>query len=164
MVDDVAAHYGAASHRAAVGEINVVNRMREVHAIIGGEGSGGVIYPACHMGRDSIVGLGLITSLQRKRDQTLREAVDALPRFGMVKSKITLEDRASVPTALDRVAASLSDAIITREDGVHASWPDKWVHVRASNTEPIMRVIAEAPDEATASALVASIAALVGGR
>jgi len=61
MVDDVAAHYGAVSHRSAVGEINVVNRMREVHAIIGGEGSGGVIYPACHMGRDSIVGLGLIT-------------------------------------------------------------------------------------------------------
>ena len=164
MVDDVAAHYGAASHRAAVGEINVVNRMREVHAIIGGEGSGGVIYPACHIGRDSIVGLGLITSLLRKRDQTLREAVDALPRFGMVKSKITLEDRGSVPSALDRVAAALHDAIVTREDGVHASWPDKWVHVRASNTEPIMRVIAEASDEATASALVSSIAAMVGGR
>ena len=164
MVDDVAAHYGAASYRAAVGEINVVNRMREVHAVIGGEGSGGVIYPACHMGRDSIVGLGLITSLLRKRDQTLKQAVDALPRFGMVKSKIALDDRAAVPAALERVATSLHDAVVTREDGVHASWPDKWVHVRASNTEPIMRVIAEAADEAAASSLVASITALVGAR
>ena len=162
MVDDVAAHYGASSYRAAVGEINVVQRMREVHAVIGGEGSGGVILPACHMGRDSIVGLALIAALLCKRGQSLRQAVDALPRFGMVKSKITLTDRTEVPEALDRIAATFQDAVVTREDGVHASWPHQWVHVRASNTEPIMRVIAEAADQASAAALVASISKIIG--
>ena len=160
-VDDVSAHYGVAVHRAPVGEINVVNKMREVHAVIGGEGSGGVIYPACHMGRDSIVGLGLITSLLRKRGQTLKEAVDALPHHAMVKTKIQLADRSLVPSALNRCAAHLNEAVISKEDGVHASWPDKWVHIRASNTEPIMRVIAEAQDAAMAAELIAGINAVL---
>jgi len=161
-VDHVAAHYGETCVRSAVGEINVVDRMREVHAVIGGEGSGGVIYPACHMGRDSIVGLALITALLRRQRQTLRQAVERLPVLHMIKSKITLQDRSAVPMALERVAAHFPDAVVGHEDGVYLSWPDQWAHIRASNTEPIMRIIAEAPDESSVAALVTQIAAVVG--
>ncbi len=161
-VDHVAAHYGATCVRSAVGEINVVDRMREVHAVIGGEGSGGVIYPACHMGRDSIVGLALITALLRRQRQTLRQAVERLPVLHMIKSKITLQDRSAVPKALERVAAHFPDAVVGHEDGVYLSWPDQWAHIRASNTEPIMRIIAEAPDESTVAGLITQIAAVAG--
>ncbi|RPI65585.1 MAG: phosphoglucosamine mutase, partial [Ignavibacteriae bacterium] len=160
-IDDVAAHYGAVTYRSAVGEINVVRKMQELHAVIGGEGSGGVIYPTCHAGRDSIVGLALISSLLRTRGLSMREAVDALPHYSMLKSKVTLADRDRVAPTLERCAALFHDAVISREDGVHASWPDRWVHIRASNTEPIMRIIAEAPTPAEAAALVHRITAVL---
>lgn len=160
-IDDVAAHYGELTYRSAVGEINVVRKMQELHAVIGGEGSGGVIYPTCHAGRDSIVGLALISSLLRKTGRTMSEAVAALPQYHMLKSKVTLDDRNKVAPTLERCAALFHDAVISREDGVHASWPDRWVHLRASNTEPIMRIIAEAPTAAEAAALVQRISAVL---
>ncbi len=160
-IDDVAAHYGESTYRSAVGEINVVRKMQELHAVIGGEGSGGVIYPTCHAGRDSIVGLALISSLLRRTGRTMSEAVAALPQYHMLKSKVTLDDRSKVAPTLERCAALFHDAVISREDGVHASWPDRWVHIRASNTEPIMRIIAEAPTAAEAAALVQRISAVL---
>ncbi len=160
-IDDVAAHYGEATYRSAVGEINVVRKMQELHAVIGGEGSGGVIYPTCHAGRDSIVGLALISSLLRRTGRSMSEAVAALPQYHMLKSKVTLDDRSKVAPTLERCAALFHDAVISREDGVHASWPDRWVHIRASNTEPIMRIIAEAPTAAEAAALVHRISAVL---
>lgn len=172
-VDEVAARYGCLTHRAAVGEINVVRRMQQLHAVIGGEGSGGVIDPRVHYGRDALVGIGLITSLLRTRGVSLREAVDAIPTFAMIKTKIALDasestskqsvskQSTSSALALERVAAGLHDAIISREDGVYASWADRWVHVRTSNTEPIMRIIVEAPYQHEAVALLARVTALV---
>jgi phosphomannomutase len=161
VVDDVAAAHGHRVHRAPVGEINVVRRMQSVGAVIGGEGSGGVIYPACHAGRDSVVGLGLITALLRTRGQSLAEASASLPQYAMVKTKFACADRAAAGAALDAVATALSDAVVSREDGVHAAWSDRWVHVRTSNTEPIMRIIAEAPTRDDADALIARVSSIV---
>lgn len=161
MVDDVAAHYGQTIHRAAVGEINVVKKMDSVSAVIGGEGSGGVIYAACHRGRDSIVGLALITALLRKRNQTLDEACAALPAFTMVKQKVALDDRSKAAPTLKRLVEVFDDATISTEDGVHLAWPDRWAHIRASNTEPIMRIIAEAPDQTSVDVLVQRITDVV---
>lgn len=161
LVDEVAARYGCITHRAPVGEINVVRRMQQVHAVIGGEGSGGVIDPSVHYGRDAMVGLGLITTLLRTRGVSLREAVASLPVFAMIKTKISLDASSAPALALERVAAGLHDAVISREDGVYASWSDRWVHVRTSNTEPIMRIIAEAPYQHEAAALIARVTALV---
>ena len=157
MVDDVAAHYGQAVHRAPVGEINVVKKMDSVNAVVGGEGSGGVIYPACHRGRDSVVGVGLVTALLRKRDQTLDEACAALPSFTMQKHKVALESREHATPTINRLIEQFDDAMISTEDGVHLSWPDKWAHVRASNTEPIMRIIAEASTPEGVESLVSRI-------
>jgi phosphomannomutase len=154
-VDDVAAHYGVSVFRAPVGEINVVKLMDRVRAIVGGEGSGGVILPSCHRGRDSIVGIALITSLLRTRGQRLSEAVDALPQYHMVKTKLDVADvDVSIQDFIDACASEFSNALISTGDGLHAAWPDKWIHVRASNTEPIFRVIAEALDAADAEALI----------
>ncbi|MDZ4744574.1 MAG: hypothetical protein SGJ05_01080 [bacterium] len=179
LVDEVAAKYGCLTHRAPVGEINVVRKMQQLHAIVGGEGSGGVIDPSVHYGRDSLVGIGLITSMLRTRGISLREAVDELSSFAMIKTKIALKASLETPNALteaaltkaaashrttqllERVAAGLHDAVISREDGVYASWSDRWVHVRMSNTEPLMRIIAEAPYQHDAAALIARVAALV---
>lgn len=162
-VDDIAAEHGYVTHRAAVGEINVVRMMQRVNAVIGGEGSGGVIYPACHAGRDSIVGLGLITSLLRHRNTTLGQACAKLPQYEMVKTKIDLPDGFDVASLCHSVTASFQDATLSTDDGVHAAWPDRWVHVRASNTEPIMRIIAEAPSRDEANELVSRVRTLING-
>lgn len=160
VVDDVAAHFGCMTYRAAVGEINVVRRMQLEHAVIGGEGSGGVILPSCHDGRDAMVGIGLITSMLRSTQRTLAQAVADLPRYAMLKTKITLDDRSQATLFLERVASHFHDGVVTREDGVHVSFSDRWLHARASNTEPILRIIVEAPDAAAAAALLTEVNAL----
>lgn len=162
-VDDIAAEHGYVVHRAPVGEINVVRMMQRVNAVIGGEGSGGVIYPACHAGRDSIVGLGLITALLRHRSTTLGQACAKLPQYEMVKTKIDLPQGFNIESLRHSVTASFTDATLSTDDGVHAAWPDRWVHVRASNTEPIMRIIAEAPSRDEANELVSRVRSLING-
>ena len=155
MIDAVAHGYDQTIYRSAVGEINVVERMRATGAVIGGEGSGGVIYPACHMGRDSVVALACISSYLRSRNITLRQAVDSLPRLTMIKHKIAVDAGLPLSSILDDVQMQLPpDAIIHRTDGLYASWTDRWVHVRGSNTEPIMRIIVEADRSDTAHDLL----------
>jgi phosphomannomutase len=156
-VDDVAARYGCPTFRAPVGEINVVRRMQTEYAVIGGEGSGGVIVPACHYGRDAMVGLALITSMLRSTERTLSQAVASIPSYAMIKTKVTVDDQQAAARLLDRVAAHFDDGVISREDGVHVSYSDRWLHVRTSNTEPILRVIVEAPDTAAAAAMLSDI-------
>lgn len=155
MIDAVAHGYDQTIYRSAVGEINVVERMRATGAVIGGEGSGGVIYPACHMGRDSVVALACISSYLRSRNVSLRQAVDSLPRLTMIKHKIAVDAGLPLSSILDDVQMQLPpDAIIHRTDGLYASWTDRWVHVRGSNTEPIMRIIVEADRSDTAHDLL----------
>lgn len=157
MVDDVAQMYGARIHRSAVGEINVVQAMHTHQSVIGGEGSGGVIYPACHSGRDSVVGLGLIASLLRSSRSTMQEMCDSLPKYIMQKHKVPINPDTPVEHYLERCATLFSDAIVSREDGVHLSWNNRWIHIRASNTEPILRIIAESPTAEITQQLIASV-------
>jgi len=161
VVDDVAAQHGARAYRAAVGEINVVRKMQSLNAVIGGEGSGGVIFPACHAGRDSLVGIGLITSYLRRQHVNLRAAVEQLPSYAMIKTKFELPNRDVLPTLIERASREFADATLSTEDGLHAAMSDRWVHVRGSNTEPIVRVIAEAPTHEIATELVERVAAIV---
>jgi phosphomannomutase len=153
VVEDAARTAGVEAVRAPVGEVNVAVRMRELKAPIGGEGNGGVILPEVHLGRDAPIGAALVLQLLLEEGRPLSSIVGSLPRYVIVKDKLAR------PTAsLDAVYAALKsafpDATADMQDGLRLAWPDRWVHVRPSGTEPIVRVIAEAPDEAGARELV----------
>lgn len=153
-VDDVAQQFGATVVRTAVGEINVASRMRDTGAIVGGEGSGGVILPAVHLGRDAIVGIGIFLQLLTNFGGTASSLKASLPQYHIVKNKVALGDL--VP---DAIMASLTAKYeltenISTVDGLKIDFADSWVHLRKSNTEPIIRIIAEARTIAAASALV----------
>ena len=153
VVEDAAVAGGSTLLRAPVGEVNVAVRMREERAVVGGEGNGGVILPEVHLGRDAPVGAALVLQLMLEEARPLSEVVSDLPRYAIVKDKL---DRP--PASLDAVYGALRsafpDAVADTQDGLRLSWKDRWVHVRPSGTEPIVRVIAEAPTEAEARALV----------
>ncbi len=154
VVSDVARDAGVPFHFAKVGEVNVALAMRDVGATIGGEGNGGVILPELHLGRDAPVGAALILQLMLEEARPLSALVEERPRYVIVKDKL---DRPDVP--LDAVYASLRlafpDALADTQDGLRLDWPDRWVHLRPSGTEPIVRVIAEGPTDADARQLVA---------
>lgn len=154
ILDDVAKEAGSKVIRTPVGEVNVAVRMRDERAPIGGEGNGGVILPELHLGRDAPVGVALILQLLLEDDTPLSAIVGRYPRYWIVKDKM---DRPNI--SLDAVYEALrkefADATVDTQDGLRLSWPDRWVHVRPSGTEPIVRVIAEARTEAAARALVA---------
>jgi phosphomannomutase len=154
ILDDIAREQGRSVIRAPVGEVNVATRMRSEKAAVGGEGNGGVILPEAHLGRDAPVGAALILQLLVDENKPLSQIVASYPRYSIVKDKL---DRPKAP--LDTVYATLrsafADAEADTQDGLRLTWPDRWVHVRPSGTEPIVRVIAEAPTETEASALIA---------
>ncbi len=160
--EDLARAAGCATHRTPVGEFHVVNAMRQHGALLGGEGNGGVIDPRVGFVRDSLVGMALVLDLMAARRQPLSTLVDALPRHTMLKTKFPVQGGASVASLFDAIAAEHAGAIADRRDGLHLSWDDAWVQVRASNTEPIVRVIAESRDPALARSLVESIAGRLG--
>ena len=153
IVDDVAERAGRTVVRAPVGEVNVATRMRTEGAAIGGEGNGGVILTELHLGRDAPVGTALILQLLHQENRALSSIVNDYPRYAIVKSKLALP-----PVPLDSVYTSLRaafpDAEVDTQDGMRLAWRDRWVHVRPSGTEPIVRVIAEAPTEAEAQSLI----------
>ena len=154
IVDDVAARAGSRVIRAPVGEVNVAVRMRDEHAVVGGEGNGGVILPDLHLGRDAPLAAALVLQLLSDGEETLAQIVSHYPRYAIVKDKL---DRPPVAldTVYDALKRSFADAQVDTQDGLRLSWPDSWVHVRPSGTEPIVRVIAEAPSMDAARALVA---------
>lgn len=156
---DLAAKYGCQFHRSHVGEANVVSKMIEVKALIGGEGNGGVIEPQVGYVRDSFVSMAYVLDGLVTRRTTLADWVDTLPRYTIVKDKMHCP-RERVDRACAALRAAYSSAVATEGDGLRLDWPDRWVQVRASNTEPIIRVIAEAPDEAKARSLCAEAVAL----
>jgi phosphomannomutase len=159
--EDVAAKFGVPCHRSAVGEANVADRMREVSALIGGEGNGGVIDPRVGFVRDPFVGMALVLNLMAETDRKLSELVAELPVYHIVKEKFTVE-RARLAGVYDSLAARWPEAKVDRRDGLRVDWPDRWVHVRASNTEPVVRVIAEAPLAEQAQGLCREVGALLG--
>ncbi len=156
---DLAAKYGCAFHRSHVGEANVVAKMQEVNALIGGEGNGGVIEPQVGFVRDSFVSMAYVLDGLVVRRTSLAAWVDTLPQYTIVKDKLHCP-RERVSAACAALRAAYQSATATEGDGLRLDWTDRWVQVRASNTEPIIRVIAEAPDNERAKSLCAEAIAL----
>ena len=153
LVDDVAREAGVEAVRAPVGEVNVAVRMRELGAPIGGEGNGGVILPEVHLGRDAPIGAALLLQLLVEEGRPLSAIVADLPRYVIVKDKLD-RPNASLDTVYAALRAAFPDATADTQDGLRLAWHDRWVHVRPSGTEPIVRVIAEGPDAHAAKELV----------
>ncbi len=144
---DVTEKYGGTYTAAAVGEVNVTTKMKEVGAVIGGEGNGGVIYPDSHYGRDALVGIALFLSLLAKKAQKVSELRKTFPEYFIAKNRIDLTPETDVDAILASVKAKYQaepDVNVNDIDGVKLDFPDKWVHLRKSNTEPIIRVYSEA--------------------
>ena len=158
MSQDLAERYGAPFFRSAVGEANVVGLMRQHAAIFGGEGNGGPIDPRVGYVRDSFVGMALVLDAMAARAMTAGQLADELPRYAMHKTKISLE-RERIGAVLDQLISRFPSATADRLDGLRLDWSDRWVLIRASNTEPIVRVIAEAPSDLEAQALCAEVEA-----
>ncbi len=152
MSQDLAEHHGVPFFRSAVGEANVVDLMLAQSAVLGGEGNGGAIDPRVGLVRDSFVGMALILDAMAARERSVAQLAAELPRYEIVKTKIDVP-RERISRALLAVAERFADAQVDRLDGVRLDWPGKWLLVRASNTEPIVRAVAEAGSEAEAAAL-----------
>jgi phosphomannomutase len=153
VVDDAAREFGAALDRAPVGEANVVERMDAVGAVVGGEGNGGVILPEVHLGRDAPVAAVLALALLASREHTVSALVNSWPRYTIVKAKVPRPPGPLEP-AYARLGRSMPFAAADRQDGLRLSLADRWVHLRPSGTEPVVRIIAEAPSREAAEGLV----------
>ena len=151
-LSDVTVAHGASYSASAVGEVNVVTKMKETGAVIGGEGNGGVIYPASHNGRDALVGIALFLTYLAKKQMTVSELRKTYPAYYMAKNRIDLTPDVDVDAILVKVKEIYANEEVNDIDGVKIDFPDKWVHLRKSNTEPIIRVYSEAgsPEEAEA--------------
>lgn len=150
---DVTEKYGCNYSAAAVGEVNVVTKMKETGAVIGGEGNGGVIYPAAHSGRDALVGIALILTYLAKTGMCATELRDSLPKYYIAKNRIDLDPTTDIFQILQKVKDLYKNETVTDIDGVKIDFADKWVHLRKSNTEPIIRVYSEAHTMEEADAL-----------
>jgi phosphomannomutase len=158
VIEDIAREAGCEFLRTAVGEANVVAGMRAAGAVIGGEGNGGVIDPRIGWVRDPFIGMAMILNFMADSGQKLSELVASLPAYAMLKTKYTVP-KEKLAAALDAVERRWPDAKVNRVDGLRLDWPDRWVHVRASNTEPAVRIIAESPSDAETKRLCDEAAA-----
>ena len=161
--------YGGKYFSAAVGEVNVTTEMKRCGALIGGEGNGGVIYPALHYGRDAIVGAALFLTNLAHKGCRVSELLETYPKYHITKNRIELSDKSMIDRILDRMKSIYASEDVNDVDGVKISFESKkeWVHLRRSNTEPIIRVYAEASTEDAAEALAHRImdiaAGIIGG-
>lgn len=156
---DVTEGHGQTYKPAAVGEVNVVQKMKDNNAVIGGEGNGGVIYPASHYGRDALVGVALFLTHLAKENKTSKELRMSYPAYFISKNKIQLTPEINVDQILERMQEKYASEDINTEDGVKINFAKEWVHLRKSNTEPIIRIYAESQDETKANALAEKIIA-----
>ena len=156
---DVTALYGSKYYAAAVGEVNVVEKMKAVGAVIGGEGNGGVIYPASHYGRDALVGIALFLTLLAKKNMKVSELRKTYPEYFISKNKIELTPDIDVDTVFSVIKGNYFRYGINDIDGVKIDFPQGWVHLRRSNTEPIVRIYSEAPTQEQADKFAAAIIA-----
>ncbi len=152
VVEDAARESGAKVVRAPVGEVYVARKMIELKAVIGGEGNGGVMYPALHVGRDAPVALALVLTLLARERVTVSELVARSPRYTIVKAKVPRGPR--LEPVYEGLRREFPGAAVDTQDGLRLAWPDRWLHVRPSGTEPIIRLIAEAPSGADAERLI----------
>lgn len=160
---DIADTHGAQYHAAAVGEVNVVETMKAQEALIGGEGNGGVIYPALHHGRDALVGMALFLTHLAKSRLKVSELRELYPRYIMLKERVELPPDTALSSILESVAQHYAAFNIDRRDGVKIDMPEGWLHIRGSNTEPIIRIYCEAPTETQAWEWVNDCQSLIQG-
>ncbi|MGB0915538.1 MAG: phosphoglucosamine mutase [Crocinitomicaceae bacterium] len=154
---DVTEAIGETYHAAAVGEVNVVNKMKAENAVIGGEGNGGVIYPELHYGRDSLVGIALFLSLLAEKKMSVSQLRDSYPAYTISKNKIQLTPEIDVDAVLKTMAEKYADQEVDTTDGVKIYIEKEWVHLRKSNTEPIIRIYSESKSAEAANALAERI-------
>ncbi|KAA6307737.1 Phosphomannomutase, partial [termite gut metagenome] len=147
---DVTCKYGMQHSAAAVGEVNVVAKMKETNAVIGGEGNGGVIYPASHYGRDALVGIALFLSHLAHEGKKVSELRDSYPAYHIAKNRIDMTPEMDTDVLLAKVKERYRQEEINDIDGIKIDFADKWVHLRKSNTEPIIRVYSEASTQKAA--------------
>lgn len=150
---DITQKHGGTYEAAAVGEVNVVTKMKDNNAIIGGEGNGGIIYPESHYGRDALVGTALFLMLMSERGGTVAELRASYPSYFMSKKKIELTPELDVDALLEAMHHKYKDEEVSTIDGVKIDFPENWVHLRKSNTEPIIRIYTEAKSQKEADAL-----------
>ncbi|MCM1290900.1 MAG: phosphoglucosamine mutase [Prevotella sp.] len=155
-------HGGCEYNAAAVGEVNVVSKMKETNAVIGGEGNGGVIYPELHYGRDALVGVALFLTLLAKSGKKVSELKQTYPAYQIAKNKIQLTPEINVDAILEALKGHFKNEKITDIDGVKIDFEDSWVHLRKSNTEPIIRIYSEAATMEAADKLADKIKDIVG--
>ncbi len=160
MIDDVAAKFGVAVHRTPVGEANVANTMRATGCVFGGEGNGGVIWPVVTYVRDSLSGIALMLEMLAHTGKTTSELVAQIPAYTIVKDKLPIEPGMAAK-ATEKLQETFADQKIDLQDGIRIDTEKGWLHLRPSNTEPIIRIIAEAPDEKTARDLIAQARAAI---
>lgn len=154
---DVTRAHGCEYHASAVGEVNVVTKMKETGAVIGGEGNGGVIYPEAHYGRDALVGVALFLTLLAHSGKKVSELKAGYPPYEIAKNKVELTPEIDVNAILEKMKERYAGEKITDIDGVKIDFADSWVHLRKSNTEPIIRIYAEAATMEKAEALAESV-------
>jgi phosphomannomutase len=161
-IDEIAANRKVKVERTPVGEANVVEQMIKRRAVIGGEGNGGVIHPQIVYVRDSFVAMALVLEAMALNDSPVSHLVRRLPQFSIVKQRMEV-NQAKLPAALRKLASKHKKAKRNDDDGLRLDWGDRWVHVRPSNTEPIARIIAEAPNESDARELIATVQKTLSG-
>ena len=152
VVEDAARECGASVVRSPVGEAHVARKIIQLKAPIGGEGNGGVMYPALHVGRDAPVAAALVLALLAREGRSVSELVASAPRYAIVKARVPRGPR--LEPVYEGLRRAFPDATVDTQDGLRLAWPDRWLHVRPSNTEPIIRLIAEAPTVPEAERLI----------
>lgn len=150
---DITEKHKGSYQASAVGEVNVVELMKKTNAIIGGEGNGGIIYPEIHYGRDAVVGVALFLTYLANQNKTVAEIRAGYPQYFMSKNKIELTPQIDVDKVLKTIETKYKTENITTIDGVKIDFPTEWVHLRKSNTEPIIRIYTEAPTQTEADCL-----------
>jgi len=154
---DVAKKYGVKWYQSAVGEVNVVEKMKKVNAIIGGEGNGGIILPQLHYGRDAIVGIALFLSFMAESNKKVSEIRNNYTNYFMSKNKITLSDSSLIDKILASLEKEFSNFKLNKEDGLKIYLENEWIHLRKSNTEPIIRIYTESSSQYKADKLAQDI-------
>lgn len=148
---DVTVKHGGQYYPSAVGEVNVVNRMKEVNAVIGGEGNGGIILPELHYGRDALVGIALFLTHLAHSKKSIKQLRGTYPDYFISKNKLDLEDGVNVKSVFEKIKVKYKNHPVNSEDGLKIEFDNDWVHLRTSNTEPIIRIYAESQFESTAN-------------
>ncbi len=158
---DVVERHGGKYSASAVGEVNVVNEMKRTNAIIGGEGNGGIIVPGLHYGRDAMAGIALFLSLLAEKKLPMTELKATYPSYEIIKDKLELTPQLDLERIFKNIRTTFSDEKINDIDGLKIDFEDGWIHMRQSNTEPIVRIYCEAKDETTAKQLIQKVKAII---